>query len=1028
MLENMRKLHEQRIENFLKRLRESFYEDEITFQIEYYKDDPLPPFEKRTFSNYRPIQTGEIWGENWESAWFHLQQTIPAAWQGKRVVARVNLGGESLVFSPDGIPLQGLSVHTLWLNYDFRRDRFDISDSAQGGEIVDLWIEASAGQLFGLQLEVDRGTVVPKQFGGYRAKVEYASLAIFRHDLWELFIDCFVLNDLMKALTTNSVRRNRILKALNQVIDHFSDNAAGIVTARELLKGELEKPHSASDLMTYAVGHAHLDTAWLWPIEETIRKCARTFSAQLDLIEKYPDYIFGASAAQHYAFTKEYYPGLYKKIKKQIQAGRWEVQGGMWIEADCNIVSGESLVRQILYGKRFFKEEFNIDIRNLWLPDVFGYSAALPQILKKSGIDYFVTQKLSWNQFNRFPNHTFIWRGIDGSEVLTHFPPEDNYGSDLRPSRLIFAQQNFDENADLDEFLTLFGIGDGGGGPTEEIIETGLRQYDLENCPRVIFSSAQKLLDNLNQQREKLPVWVGELYLELHRGTYTTQAYNKKMNRFMEFALRETEILFSTLPFAQYPAIELEEIWKKVLLYQFHDIIPGSSVTPVYEESRREYPKLKSMLENLQQNFAGQVMRSDDDSITLINTLSYPYRRPVELPDSWTNFAIENPTGQPLLFQQEPNKTVVLTEIPALSSMILKKKNKPPAGGFGLHPSPFILENEFIRYEFTAFGTLKSAFDKEVQTEILSTEKPGNLLDLYEDRPANWDAWDIDIYYENQLVEHAKLISQEWISQGPVRQGIAQKFTIGNSTIIQKIYLASNSKRLDFETEVNWQEDHKMLRVSFTINVHTDSATFEIQYGHVKRSNHRNTSWDMARFEQVGHRFADLSDRDYGVALLNDCKYGYKILDNVLDLNLLRAPTMPDPSADRGMHTFTYSLLPHRHEMINSVVFSEAAQLNQPPALFTGYAGQFRRPFSLDTEEVILEVIKKAEREDAIVLRLFEPKGRKIKVNLKFDLVIQKIYEADLMENNLKQVDLSNGNIELEFMPFEIKTIKIYGK
>lgn len=1028
MIENMRKLYEQRLEIFLKRLRESFYEDEIAFQIEFSKDDPLPPFEKRTSGKYRSIQTGEIWGQNWERAWFHLQQTIPAAWKGKNVVAHLNLGGESLVFSPEGIPLQGLSVHTLWLNYDFKRDRFDISRSAQGGELVDLWIEASAGQLFGLQLEVDRGTVVPKQFGQYRAKIEYASLAIFRRDIWELFLDCFVLNDLMKALPVNSVRRNRILKALNQVIDNFSDSAAGTAIARNCLKSELKKSHSASDLVTHAVGHAHLDTAWLWSVDETIRKCARTFSSQLDLIEKYPGYIFGASAAQHYAFTKEYYPGLYEKIKKQIKAGRWEVQGGMWIEADCNIVSGESLVRQILYGKNFFKEEFNIEVRNLWLPDVFGYSAALPQILKKSGIDYFVTQKLSWNQFNRFPNHTFIWRGIDGSEVLTHFPPEDNYGSDLRPSRLIFAQQNFDENADLDEFLTLFGIGDGGGGPTEEIIETGIRQHDLENCPMVVFSPAQRLLDNLNKHREQLPVWVGELYLELHRGTYTTQAYNKKMNRYMELALRESEILFSTLPFAQYPAAEFEKIWKKVLLYQFHDIIPGSSVTPVYEESRREYPRLKRMVENLQQNFAVHALKSDNDSITLINTLSYPYHRPVELPDSWSNYTIEHNAEQPVLCQQERDKKVVFVEIPALRSIILKRKQEQSVTEFKLNSFPFILENEFIRYEFTSFGTLKSAFDKEVQQEVLSIEKPGNLLSLYEDRPANWDAWDIDIYYENQLIAYAKLMLQEWISQGPVRQGILQKFTIGNSTIIQKIYLASNSKRLDFETEVNWQEDHKMLRVSFAVNVHSDSASYEIQYGHVKRNNHRNTSWDMARFEQVGHRFADLSDRDYGVALLNNCKYGYKILDNVLDLNLLRAPTMPDPSADRGMHNFTYSLLPHRNELINSVVFSEAAQLNQPPVLFAGFDGHFRMPFSLDTEEVVLEVVKKAERENATILRFFEPKGRKVKANLKFESANQKIFETDLMENNLRQLNLIAGNIELEFVPFEIKTIKIYGK
>ncbi len=505
MIDNERKLYEQRIEVFSKRLKSLLYEQEIPIETEYCKFDPIVPFEQRLVGKYKPIKPGDKWGKNWERAWFYLKAVVPGEWKGKKVVVRINLGGESLVFSNEGMPLAGLSFHTIWMMSEFVRDRFPITDNANGGEQIELWLEATAAQLFGLKLEEDPGIMNPVRFGNYEAAVQYVNLAIFRTDIWQLYLDCFLLNDLMKALPEKSVRRARILSALMKAIDCFHQDEKSVQNSRAFLSPELEKRSSASDLTTIAVGHAHLDTAWLWPIHETIRKCARTFSSQVQLIDKYPGYVFGASQAQHYAFVKVHYPSLYQKIKEKISQQRWEVQGGMWVEADCNLISGESMVRQILHGKNFFKDEFGIDIKNLWLPDVFGYSAAMPQILKKSGIDYFLTQKLSWNQFNRFPHHTFIWRGIDGSEVITHFPPEDNYGGDLRPSKLKYAQENFDEHAYLDEFLTLFGIGDGGSGATEEMIETGLRLADMENCPRVEFGHAQDFFDQLGKKNTCFP-------------------------------------------------------------------------------------------------------------------------------------------------------------------------------------------------------------------------------------------------------------------------------------------------------------------------------------------------------------------------------------------------------------------------------------------------------------------------------------------------------------------------------------------
>lgn len=1026
MVDNERKLYEQRIEVFLKRLKSLFYEKEIPIEAKYCKFDPIVPFEKRLTGQYKPIKAGDKWGKNWERAWFHLKASVPNEWNGKNVVARINLGGESLVFSDDGTPISGLSFHTLWLMSEFVRDRLPITDCARGGEKIDLWVEATAAQLFGLKLEEDGGILNPVTYRNYEATVQYVNLAIFRKDIWDLYLDCIVLNDQMKVLPEKSVRRSRILSALMKAIDWFHDDEKSVQRSRDYLKQELKKKSSASDLTTRAVGHAHLDTAWLWPLHETIRKCARTFSSQIQLIEKYPEYIFGASQAQHYVFVKEYYPTLYEKIKEKIAEGRWEVQGAMWVEADCNLINGESMVRQILYGKNFFRDDFGVDIKNLWLPDVFGYSAAMPQILKKSGVDYFVTQKLSWNQFNRFPHHTFIWRGIDGSEVITHFPPEDNYGSDLRPSRLKYAQENFDEHAYLDEFLSLFGVGDGGSGPTEEMIETGLRERDLENCPRVVFSHAQQFLDQLVDKKDELPRWVGELYFELHRGTLTTQAYNKKMNRYMELKLRELEFLFSMLPLEHYPNEQLNEMWRKVLLNQFHDIIPGSSISSVYEHCRKDYESLKKQADLLTQAAGELLFDKDENALCFFNTLSFTYKRPVVLPESWLGYEILDEAGNLIVTQAENDKEVTLVEIPSLSSITLRKAKKTDQRNNLSQTKQLILENDLIRYEFTDQGTIKSAFDKEENKEIIVEGKFGNVLSLYEDRPANWDAWDIDIYYENQLLENAQLVSQQWICNGPIRQGIQQLFKIGKSTVIQKVYLATNSRRLDFETEVNWLETHKMLRVAFHVNVCSDTATFEIQYGHVKRNTHRNTSWDMAKFEVVGHRFADLSDKDYGVALLNDCKYGYKILDNVIDLNLLRAPTMPDPFADIGLHSFTYSLLPHNNEMIASDVLSEAAQLNQPPTNFPGFDGRaIKLPFSLDNNNVLLEVIKKAEKENATILRLYEPKGKQANVNLAISKQNLKVFETDLMENNQKELILENGLIKLRFNPFEIKTLKV---
>ncbi|MBR2905275.1 MAG: alpha-mannosidase, partial [Lentisphaeria bacterium] len=539
------------------------------------------------------------------------------------------------------------------------------------------------------------------------------------------------------------------------------DNPDNAEKCRDVLKEILSYPAIKSAHTAYAVGHAHIDVGWLWQVRESIRKAARTFASQLRLMEEYPDYVFGASQAQLYSFVKEHYPELFEEIKKRVREGRWEIQGGMWVEADGNLISGESMVRQFLHGKNFFMDEFGFDVKNLWLPDVFGYSAAMPQIIKKSGCDYFLTQKLSWSQINTFPHNTFIWQGIDGSSVLTHFPPENNYASKLAPSLLMVAQSRFKENGFLDHFLSLFGVGDGGGGPSDEMLEMGNREKNWEFTPKVKFSRADHFFEKLSKDAGKLEKWTGELYLEYHRGTLTSQARTKRGNRKCEQMLAATEFILSHLPLTKYPLKELDQCWKTLLLNQFHDIIPGSSISEVYEQTEKDHAHILEKCRQLLTKNAKNLFKKDENALLLVNTLSSSYNNCIELPASWLDYCITDENGEKVMVQKEKDKLIASVNLPGNSfTTLYKGKKKKEKDCFisgeeekrkNIHP---VLENDLIRYEFTMDGELKSAFDKEEKRELLSA--PGNILSLYHDRPNSYEAWDIDLYYPKELVDVLK--------------------------------------------------------------------------------------------------------------------------------------------------------------------------------------------------------------------------------------------------------------------------------
>ncbi|MCU0857013.1 MAG: glycosyl hydrolase-related protein [Pontiellaceae bacterium] len=1018
------KIWRDRIHHFHRRISSAILRDTVLLRAEFRHCAQPVSFESRLEGVYQPIEEGGVWGHTWESAWFHLTGKVPQHWAGLTVSAQLDFNGEGAVFKPDGGILQGITNGSIF-DPVFIRDIVQLLKSARGGETVDLWVETAANGLFGVLRTPDLPLGDSKRYGFYAAKVNRMRLCVVDHTMRALQQDLQVLRELLKVLPPNGVRYARILRCLSRAADVFGDNPANAERCRDMLKQELLMPAEASALTAYAVGHAHIDTGWLWPVRETIRKCGRTFANQLRLIERYPGYVFGASQPQHYVFVKTHYPELYEQVRARVADGRWECQGAMWVEADCNIISGESMVRQILHGKNFFRDEFSVEVKNVWLPDVFGYSASMPQMLRKAGIEFFVTQKISWNQVNQFPHTTFKWRGIDGSEVITHFPPEGNYNSPLGPETLCRGAEKFQEKGYIPGFLSLFGIGDGGGGPHEEHIERGLRQANLEGSPKVQFGHAQQFLDTLPAYSDEMPVWSGELYLEIHRGTLTTQARTKRNNRLLENRLRQVEYLCSLGRLADYPQAELDRIWKRVMINQFHDIIPGSSIRLVYEQTEREHGECLAECDQLIRQSASGLFDPDCQSLVLVNVLSYDYQRPVVLPESWNDCSIRM-DGTELAVQIEKGRPVVLVSIPAHGSVTLTKQaavlpaERP-------QNNALILENDLVSYEFAADGRLTAAWDKECNRAILASGGFGNVFTMYVDLPNQYDAWDIDDGYANMVLEHAAACSVRCVADGSVRRSLHFDLTIGKSTISQTVHLAKNSKRLDFETSVDWRETHHMLRTAFAVNVMSDRATCDIQYGYVERPTHRNTSWDAAKFEVTAQRYVDLSGNDYGVALLNDCKYGHKLHDKVIDLNLLRSPTDPDPDADQGMHLLTYSLLPHAGRMIDSTVQAEAAQLNMPPVCLDAFrdSGRCRLPVRISGAGVSLEVVKKAEKESSLILRLVETRGCRGFCEISPVEGGTVLVETDLMEWNDEVPAALAAPVQIAFNPFEIKTFKL---
>lgn len=823
-----------------------------------------------------------------------------------------------------------------------------------------------------------------------------------------------------------------------------------------------------NDVIATCIGHTHIDVAWWWTVEQTREKVGRSFATVLKLMEEYPNYKFMSSQPQLYYFLKERYPELYERAKQQIKEKRWEPEGGMWVEADCNLTSGESLVRQFIHGKRFFKEEFGVDNKILWLPDVFGYSGALPQIMKKCGIDYFMTTKLAWNQFNKVPYDTLRWRGIDGTEILTHLITTLGIGQDekdffttyngiLHPDSIMGGWKRYQNKEINNDILVAYGYGDGGGGPTREMLETSIRmEKGIKGIPKVRQEFSRTYFDELKERVEnnpRLPVWEGEFYFEYHRGTYTSMARNKRSNRKSELLLMDLELLSVLAKKKQvaYPTEELDGMWKTTLLNQFHDILPGSSIKEVYEVTRKEYDELKEKAEGMIEDRL-KLLPSDGEGMTIYNTLGFERNDIVKLKDC-SGAALRDEKGEVYPIQQTKEGAIVYVKgVPSKGSKtfeIIKeldgqeqenkadvnvsqhKSENKTVRSESQKDSPFYrkgntLETPFYKIELDEQGMFTSIFDKENQREVLKEGERGNLFRMYEDKPIYYDNWDIDIYYTEKFWDVEDVTSMKWIECGPVRATLEIERKISNSIIRQNIYFYANHRRIEFETYVDWKEHQHLLKVHFPVNVHTDEATFDIQFGNVTRKVHTNTSWDVARFESCGQKWMDLSEGHYGVSLLNDCKYGHSVKDSNMALTLIKSGIEPNPTTDQEEHFFTYAIYPHAENWRAAGTVKEAYQLNQPAySVSKGSLFETTSFASVNQSNVMLETIKEAEDGSGVILRLYEYENAltNAHVALGIDSIIA-VEECNLLEETIQNIPLTENGFDIIIKPYEIKTYK----
>ena len=1029
----------QQLEKRINELEGLRYRNKIEINRFIFKEDLEQMINPKVpnYEDQKEIVKKEFWSGRDKYVWLHVEVSLPEAFIGKNIVGYFDFGNT-------GVGNNSSFESMIYLN----KKEYQGVDSNHKEVFFDL---DACGQTFELDFRLWSGL----EGGGKKQDQYHQYKEAFIAQLDQATDDLYYMGkniiETLHVLTDEDPIRYKlenVLKEAMKRVDYTNIQSdmfyESIKNASDYLNVSIDKLDRKDLIDIICVGHTHIDVAWLWRLKHTREKISRSFSTVLNLMDRYEEYYFLQTQAQLYEYIKNDFPEIYTRIKAKVKEGKWEPSGSMWVEADCNLTSGESIVRQILYGKKFFKDEFDFENTFLWLPDVFGYSWALPQILTKSGIDTFITTKISWNEVNRMPNDTFIWRGIDGSEILTHFvttPDVDSttkfytYNGNIKPQIVKGIWNNY-RNKDVNQSLLLsYGYGDGGGGVNRDMLENRRRIDKLPSMPVTKTGTVTKYLEKLHEDLNAeenlghMAVWDNELYLEFHRGTYTSQAYNKLMNRKLELAYRDAEILsiFSGInkkDMTSYPVQSLYQGWKIILRNQFHDIIPGSSIQEVYEDSRQEYKEAEQIVRELFDDLAG----IDQSNISIINTALWNREELICIEDyAGQNLQLVNQDNSPLMRQISENTCYFhIDSILPLGTKNYQVKNETTLEDCQ-NKSRFTYKNNSVESKHCKItwnnqGQLIEIFDKATNQNILTDT--GNELQIFEDKPREYDAWELEATIDDKKEIIHDFTGAKLISEGPLFIKIRFGWKYNKTTMIQDMILYHHSKRIDFATRVQWKERDKVLKVAFPVDVRAINARYDIQFGSVERPTHRSTSWDAAKFEVVGHQWANIEEKGLGVALLNNCKYGYDIKENTMRLTLLKSATFPDPTADLGEQHFTYSIFVHQEAWNQSRIIEEAWAINAPLKVLKGKNNTLNNKeqlFDVQGSGVTLDAIKKTEDGNKILIRLHEMHGGKSLFRMQCNFEIKNWYECDLMENPIGE-QVESPAIEMKFKPFEIKT------
>lgn len=945
---------------------------------------------------FKPIRQWQSWGkrkeyaDSFDCAWFHFTGQVPAKAKGKSVICRIKLQGEGLVFNPDGIVLQGITqvlskgdiFHSL-----IAKQRIDITDNSNGDEKIDLYVDAG----FNGKFRIRKCT----------AHLRRCDICIHDKEINQYYYDYIDLFFIMMILDKDSERFKEIDKALKQSYKVYKKQ--GAAAAREFLKPTIEKKPQYQATTYYCIGHAHIDLAWLWPLRETKRKVARTFANQIRNLALYDDFYFAESQPQMFEWLQEEYPELFERVKKYVLDERIELQGGMWVESDTNLPGGESWIRQSLYGQKYWKENFNFKSNMCWLPDVFGFPASLPQVVKKCGMDYFMTIKPTSNDFNRFPYRSFNWVGIDGTKLLAHMEPLGDYNAGNSPLAIKKSEDRYSEKDICDKALLIYGDGDGGGGPGEGHLEYMMRhKKNIDGLAPCKPSFAVKFFEDIKDMADKLPTHNGELYYERHQGCYTSQANAKKWNRRIEELLHTVEWLGAVAYFkdVKYDRAKVEKIWKEVLLYQFHDILPGSSIKRVYDEAYARYQILYDELKEIQSTLLDAL--SNGFAVSAINPIDFDRDEYVKIDGEWFD-----------------------AKLPAHS---VGKLTPADIDTQEFAYSNNIIENAKLRVTFGNNGEIISLIDKQENKELV--KEYFNKLVVYSDPFRYYNAWDIQwgkdkkTNYMQMKKWEFELVSSNTYIDGAnlVREN---SFKYHNSSLVQRVSLKLGGDMVTFDTSVDWHEELKMLRADFVPTVFADSVKCNIQFGNFDRTTSEadkdedyNPNW--AQFEVCAHKFVNIDGEDYGFALLNNCKYGHRAKEGFLSLALLRSPIFPDPTCDRGAHSFSYAIYPHKQKFEETDLMAKGYIFNNPIEIIKQNV-DITTIAKFDNTDIVIETLKVAEDEGGVIIRAYESLGQKARATLQLNCDCSSIYECDMLENKEKFI---KGKT-FEFTPYEIKTIYI---